>query len=128
MRIPDFTKTLFGIVKDENGIDMPLIRIDLPVTWFEMDNTGNWEIIEDIEFINQCENGFNERPMNYLKYFKGWLTSENMVNKSWLENWTENAKQAEKEDSQLVVFKVPNNRKDEVVSEIESFLKERYSN
>ena len=63
-----------------------------------------------------------------VKYFKGWLTSENMANKGWLENWIENAQQAEKEGSQLVVFKVPNNRKDEVIDEIESFLQERYSN
>ena len=67
------------------------------------------------------------------KYLMGWLTSKQMKEEGINHHsaWTESAEEAEKDNSSLVVFKIPNDKSGifdtETIREIETFLQEKFS-
>lgn len=54
------------------------------------------------------------------KFFAGWLNPDNMQNDDWLGHWIDNAKEAETNDEELVIFKIPKDKR--IVEAIEAFL------
>lgn len=67
------------------------------------------------------------------KYLSGWLTSKQMKEEgiNHHEQWTKSAEEAEKDNSSLVVFKIPNDRSGvfdmNTIREIEIYLQEKFS-
>ena len=62
-----------------------------------------------------------------VHFLKGWITPQTMQETGWLESWKESAAAAEKENCDLVVFKIPkggNLFSD--VGAVEKFLQEKY--
>ena len=66
-----------------------------------------------------------------VKYWKGWLRSFNMNEKGYLNQWFNSALEAEKEDCELVVFKIPKNKTGtmsdpETIEHVEEFLQRKF--
>lgn len=65
-----------------------------------------------------------------VKYWAGWLNSTNMNANpvAWMDIWSKKAKEAEDNDAELVVFRLPKNRQvdSEAIQEIEAYLQDKY--
>ena len=64
-------------------------------------------------------------------FFKGWMNSANMENPEWRHHWAENARKAENENCQLVIFKIQNGKNSilpnsAIIEEIEILLQEKF--
>jgi hypothetical protein len=62
-------------------------------------------------------------------YLQGWIKRENMDNPDWFETWLKSAAEAEANNVDLVVFKIPRasiGKANDTVKDIELFLQERF--
>jgi hypothetical protein len=59
-----------------------------------------------------------------VKFLKGWLKVETMENICGWAVWLKEVIQAEKEDCELVIFKIPKNK--DAIAAIEKMLQDRF--
>ena len=45
-----------------------------------------------------------------VKYWSGWIRSEQMQNAEWFQTWLKAAKKTEEKNSELIVFRIPKNK------------------
>lgn len=66
-----------------------------------------------------------------VRYFTGWIKSESMTSRNWLDEWRMRAMLAEINDEELVVFSIPKNKMGfaadpETVEQIELLIQARF--
>jgi hypothetical protein len=73
-------------------------------------------------------NEIQSKPELMTKYFNGWINLESMDVSNWVDTWFGQAKKAESEGCELVVFKIPKNKNGvmskDLISQIERMLQE----
>lgn len=59
------------------------------------------------------------------KFFKGWITSGMMNKEEWYDTLYDHNREAQEENCEIIMFKVPKRNSNDMITEIEKLLQEK---